>query len=234
MMVNFHIRSAQAEFIDAPDVPDDLLFENLHELDILNRRLGGHAITLAGIKKLVTDKNKKYHIVDLGCGSGDTLKYIASWARKEKYDIKLTGVDANSGAIEYLRKHCKNFPEIIGKVSDCFAFIKQNEHIDIVICSLFCHHLNEISLGELLAYVKKHVSEGIVINDLQRNWLAYYSTIIFTRLFNGSILARNDGPVSVLRGFKQHELEAMMQKTGWKSYSIQRKIGFRFLVVGRV
>lgn len=233
MSVNFSNRSAQAELIDAPGVPEDLLFQNLHELDVLNRRLGGHDITLTGIKELVTNSNGECHIVDLGCGSGDTLKYIAMWGRKKKYKLKLTGVDASTKAIDYLRKQCSELPEITGEAADYRTYLNKTKNIDIIVCSLFCHHLTPKELEELLVYIKNHVNIGLVINDLRRSRLAYYSAIIFTRLFNGSILARNDGPVSVLRGFKQHEFEGMLQKTGWKNYSIQRKLGFRFLVVGR-
>ena len=81
-MSKFSHRSYEPELLDAPNIPKELLFKNLRELDVVNRLLGGHAITLAGIKKLVTDKNKTYRIVDVGCGGGDAMKHIALWAKK--------------------------------------------------------------------------------------------------------------------------------------------------------
>jgi len=76
MMNKFKHRSDELELLDGPNIPKDLLIQNLRELDIINRVLGGHTISLNGIKKLVKDKNKVYHIVDLGCGSGQSKTVI--------------------------------------------------------------------------------------------------------------------------------------------------------------
>jgi 2-polyprenyl-3-methyl-5-hydroxy-6-metoxy-1,4-benzoquinol methylase len=228
----FKHRSNQTEMIDVPDISKELLFQNLHELDILNRKFGGHAITLQGIKKLVTDHNKIYHIADLGCGSGDTLKYIARWAKKYGYKVRLTGIDMNANAIEYLTHHCKSYTEINGVVGNYQQYLNNAKTVDIIHCSLFCHHLRDEEIVELFQWSRDNAITGFIINDLQRNWLAYHSAYIFTRLLNGSILSKNDGPISVLRGFKQYELRALLEKTGIEHYSIKRIWGFRWLVIG--
>ncbi|MBA3706665.1 MAG: methyltransferase domain-containing protein, partial [Bacteroidetes bacterium] len=194
--------------------------------------LGGHAITLSGIKKLITDKNKVYHIVDIGCGGGDAMKRIADWANQKGYKVKLTGVDMNSDAIEYMNDSCEYYSEINGVVSDYRIFLKENNTIDIVHCSLFCHHLNDDELVELLDHLKKYSKIGFVINDLQRHWFAYYSIKWLTRLLNGSSLVKNDAPLSVLRGFKKQELNYLFEKAGVENVSIKWKWAFRYLVVG--
>jgi 2-polyprenyl-3-methyl-5-hydroxy-6-metoxy-1,4-benzoquinol methylase len=229
----FKYRSSKAEMMDAPFIRKELLFQNLHELDLLNRTLGGHAITISGIKKLVTDKNKTYHIVDLGCGSGDSLKSIAIWARSHDFKVRLTGIDINGDAINYLDNHCRDYPEISGKVSDWQEYLKDNNTIDIIHCSLFCHHLHDEELGNLFSMIRHQVKTGFVINDLRRSRFAYYSVIVFTRLLNGSVLSKNDGPISVLRGFKSYEIISMMKQAQIKHYTIQRKWAFRFLIVGK-
>ena len=228
----FKYRSSKAEMMDAPYIRRELLFQNLHELNILNKTLGGHAITLSGIKKLVTDKNKNYHIVDLGCGSGDSLKNIAIWARSHNFKVKLTGIDINSDAIKYLENHCREYPEISGKVSDWEEYLKDNNSIDIIHCSLFCHHLHDDELGILFNMMRQQAMTGFVINDLRRSWFAYFCVYVFTRLLNGSVLSKNDGPISVLRGFKSYEIISMMRKAKINQYTIQRKWAFRFLING--
>lgn len=225
-------RSYEAELLDAPNIPKELLFQNLRELDFINRTLGGHTITLAGIKKLVTDKARTYHIIDIGCGGGDAMRSIADWANSNGYKVKLTGVDMNADAIEYMTDYCKGYSEITGIVSDYRNFFKNNEDIDIVHCSLFCHHLRDEELIELFNYLK-YSKIGFVINDLQRHWLAYYSIKYLTRIFNGSLLVKNDAPLSVLRGFKSYELYNLFEKAGLKNISIQWKWAFRYLIVIR-
>ena len=233
MSNKFNHRSCKSELMDAFYIPKELLYQNLHELDILNRTLGGHAITLNGIKKLVTDKTKTYHIVDLGCGSGDALMHIAVWARAHDYKVRLTGVDINADAINYLKNHCKDFPEISGVLSDWHDFLNGNIAFDIIQCSLFCHHLNEDELKELFYLIQRNAKTGFVINDLRRNWIAYYSVYLLTRLLLGSALSKNDGPISVLRGFKSAELIDIIQYAHIKNYSINRKWAFRYLIIGK-
>jgi SAM-dependent methyltransferase len=233
MHTKFKYRSNEKELLDETNISKILLFKNLGELDILNRHTGGHAITLKGLKKLVTDHTKTYHIVDLGCGSGDSLRAIADWARENNFSVKLTGIDMNANVIEFLREHCGAYPEISGITGDYQEFLDENTSVDIVLCSLFCHHLNENELIKLFTYFREKVTTGFVINDLQRNWMAYYSAWFFTRILNGTTLAKNDGPVSVLRGFKVSELEHLLEKANIENYIIQKKRLFRLLVIGK-
>lgn len=233
MSSKFKHRSHEKELLDETNIQPELLFKNLRELDILNRTTGGHAITLKGLKQLVKDHHKTYHIVDLGCGSGDSLRTIADWARKNNFNLQLTGVDMNANVIEYLGKHCKAYPEITGITSDYQDFLDRNTSVDIVLCSLFCHHLNETELIKLFTRFSEKLTTGFVINDLQRNRMAYYSAWLFPRIFNGTVLAKNDGPVSVLRAFKVSELKLMLEKANIKNYMISKELPFRILIVGK-
>lgn len=234
MLPELKYRSRQKEMMDAPVISKKLLIQNLRELDFLNRTLGGHTITLQGIKQLVHLKDKQYHIADLGCGSGDTLKHIARWARTNGYKVKLTGIDINEDAIAFLNHHCREYSEITGIISDYRLFLQTSENIDIIHCSLFCHHLTDAELTELISLLKSKVKVGFIINDLQRTWLAWFAVRIFTTVMNGSKLARHDGPVSVLRGFTKDELNALLNGENAVNYSISRKWAFRLLVIAHL
>lgn len=233
VMVSFKNRSSQTELMDAIDIPVKLLHKNLGELDILNRYLGGHSISIEGIRRLITDHKKVYHIVDLGCGSGDVLKYMARWARSYQYQVKLTGVDKNPDAIQYLINNCSEYPEIKGVVCDYRDFLKTDPKVDIVHCSLFCHHLNNQELLELFSYLKTYTREGFVVNDVQRSSIAYYIVWVLTRLLNGTALSKHDGPVSVLRAFTRSELEQLLHTADLQEISIQWRWAFRYLIVAK-
>jgi len=234
MISKFKYRSGEKEMLDETNIKQVVLFKNLRELDILNRFTGGHAISLKGIKQLFTDHTKIYHVVDLGCGSGDSLRAIADWARENNFNVQLIGIDMNAVVIEYLQNHCRSYPEISGITTDYQEFLDRNTSVDIVHCSLFCHHLNNEELIRLFTYFSEKVTTGFVINDLQRNWLAYYSAWFFTRLLNGTALAKNDGPVSVLRAFRASELRHLLEKANIRNFTIQKKRLFRFLIVGKL
>jgi hypothetical protein len=132
-----------------------------------------------------------------------------------------------------MNDHRKEFSEIFGFVGDYRDFLKTGITIDIIHCSLFCHHLKDDELTELFSFLELNTKAGFIINDLQRHWLAYYGVQIITHLLNGTSLAKNDGPVSILRAFKLKELNIMLQKAQVKKYSIERKWAFRYLIVGR-
>jgi SAM-dependent methyltransferase len=234
MLPELKYRSRLKEMMDAPVISKKLLLRNLQELNFLNRNLGGHNITLQGVKQLVRLKDRQYHIADLGCGSGDTMKYIARWARIKGYNVKLTGVDNNEDAISFLQHRCRGYSEITGICSDYRSYLDSVENVDIVHCSLFCHHLTDGELRELIRMLKSKVKVGFIINDLQRTWLAWIAVRIFTAVLNGSELARHDGPLSVLRGFTKDELKALLNGENILNYSISRKWAFRFLVIALI
>jgi 2-polyprenyl-3-methyl-5-hydroxy-6-metoxy-1,4-benzoquinol methylase len=231
MSGKFSIRSNQSELLDAPDIPKELLFQNLRELDLINKTLGGHAITLAGIKALITDKYKTYNIIDIGCGGGDAIKEIAQWSTQNNFKVKITGVDMNADCIEYMKQACSAIPFAEGIVMDYRDYLKTGEPVDIIHCSLFCHHLTDDELIELFQYMDKYAASGFVINDLQRHWFAYYSIKFLTLLLNGSALVKNDAPVSVLRGFRKRELESLMQRANVTGAKVDWKWAFRYLII---
>jgi 2-polyprenyl-3-methyl-5-hydroxy-6-metoxy-1,4-benzoquinol methylase len=231
MHTKFSSRSYEHELLDAPNIPKELLFQNLRELDFINKVLGGHSITLSGIKQLLTDKQRTYHIVDIGCGGGDAMKEIAGWAKKNGFNVKLTGVDMNPDCIAFMREACGSFPEISGEIMDYRDYLKSGRETDIIHCSLFCHHLKDPELTELFDYMKKYARVGALINDLQRHWFAYYSIKFLTRLLNGSSLVKNDAPLSVLRGFRKNELAVLLEKAMVKNAEIKWKWAFRYLVL---
>lgn len=231
MNTKFSRRSSKEELLDAPDIPKQLLFRNLRELDLVNRTLGGYSVSIKGISQLLSDHSKTYTIVDLGCGGGDILLFIAKWARKNKFKVQLIGVDRNANAIEYLNQQYRSYPEITGMVCDYKHFLRTNPQVDIVHCSLFCHHLIDEELVELFTYLHQNVRTGFVINDLHRHWFAYYSILFLTRLLNGSALVKNDAPLSVLRGFKKRELRQLWDRSGTGTVVISWKWAFRYLML---
>lgn len=220
------------ELIDNLEVSVHLLHKNLLELDFLNRIANGHSLSLNGIRKLMIKPDKIYTITDLGCGSGDSLRYISRWAAKNNFQVSLTGVDRNPEVIRIMENACMGYSNIKGIATDYKDYLMRYPHPDIIHCSLFCHHLSDEELLWLLRFCTTHVTTGIVINDLLRTAAAYYSAKIFTRLFFGSELSRNDGPLSVLRAFNTDEVRSLLIRSGFKNFSLSKHWPFRFLVIG--
>jgi 2-polyprenyl-3-methyl-5-hydroxy-6-metoxy-1,4-benzoquinol methylase len=227
----FKVRSGLYELLDAADIPTADLHRNLFELDVINRYLGGHRATLKGLATLQLKPNKTYRILDIGCGGGDTLKAVAIWARANQLSVTLTGVDLKSDCIAYAKEHCKNFPEINLIQSDYRKVITEDQTFDIILQSLFCHHLNNDDLVSLIHWGHTHAKIASLINDLHRHPFAYYSIKWITKLFSSSYLVKNDAPISVLRGFSKTDLNHLFATAGIPQTRIYWYWAFRWLCI---
>lgn len=232
-MVDLKLRSNEQEMLDKPGITRDALFQNLKELDIINRLLGGHRATLSGLRKLMRDKQRVYKIIDFGCGGGDALAAVGDWAAKSGFNVEMTGVDILPDAIEYARSQQCAQHNITFVAQDFQRFAYRPGDYDIAICSLFCHHLYGAELQGLIRIMTDIAGIGVVINDLHRHWFAYYSIRVLTVALSRSELVKNDAPLSVSKGFTKTELQALMDECGIKRYSIHWLWAFRYLALIR-
>ena len=97
---------------------------------------------------------------------------------------------------------------------------------DIALSTLFLHHLTNEEILDKLSLLSYQARVGIVVNDLHRNKLAYFLFNIISFFINNKII-RNDGLVSIRRGFKKNELVNFANKLKIKS-DIQWKWAFRY------
>jgi 2-polyprenyl-3-methyl-5-hydroxy-6-metoxy-1,4-benzoquinol methylase len=228
----FSKRSEEKEFLDDLQCEGEDLKQNLRELKFINKWLGGNDVTFSGLDQaLKNNPIRQLSIADLGCGGGDILELIAKWGRRKKLSLSLTGVDANSFIIEYAKQNTSSYPEISYATLNIFSEEFSKMKFDIVNCTLFCHHFDDASLIKLFSQLKKQINIAIVINDLHRNWFAYYSIKWLTKLFSKSYMVKNDAKLSVLRGFSREELDYIIRASGFSDYCIRWKWAFRWEVV---
>lgn len=206
------------------------LQDALDKIAHINQLLGGNKLTLHGIKKLLkkSDTSKTITIADIGCGNGDMLRMMADYGRKNNLDFKLIGIDANAFTINYAKSLSAEYPNIeylcVDIFSDNFDFIKY----DIVLCTLTLHHFSNEQILNIITTFNNNAGIGIVINDLHRSKLAYRLFALICVVFNLNRMSREDGLVSILRGFKKKELEDFSKKLNLKNYTINWKWAFRY------
>lgn len=211
----------------------EVVDHTLRELGIINKWLGGDKITIEALDELVKNNpsQKIFSIADIGCGGGDTLKVLSDYGRKKGLTFKLVGVDANAYIVDYAKNNTLLYGDISYVVEDVLSEDFKQQQFDVIICSLFCHHFNSILLIQLLSQLKRQAKLGVVINDLHRHWLAYYSIIILSRLFSKSYMLMNDSKLSVLRAFRKKELQDILSEAGYTRFSIKWNWAFRFKVI---
>lgn len=230
----FSQRSKEKEIMDDLDCSGPVLEQTLRELKTINRWLGGNHVTTLGLTQLIHEKPQKhYEITDIGCGGGDMIRVMSKWAQKHEIPAKFTGIDANGNIIEFAKVRQSDLPDIRWKVLNVFEPEFTAEKTDLITCTLFTHHFTDGELVELLKAMKAKARLGIVINDLHRHRLAYYSIKWLTKLFSRSPMVQNDAPLSVLRSFSNTDWERILAGARIEQYSIRWFWAFRWQVIIR-
>jgi 2-polyprenyl-3-methyl-5-hydroxy-6-metoxy-1,4-benzoquinol methylase len=233
MSIDFTYRSSAIEIMDDLACDGEVVFQTLRELDIINQWLGGNAVTVNALKNSWKKIPKEYiiTIADLGCGGGEMLRIISKLAEKENRKVRLTGFDANPHIIEYARSHSKDFSSITFETTNVFSKDFQNQKFDFVLATLFLHHFSEDELTSLFFSLKNQTRSAIIINDIHRHPLAYYSIKWLTQWFSRSAMVRFDAPLSVMRAFKKNELSNVLKKAEIKNYLMKWKWAFRWQLI---
>jgi len=227
-MINTKLRSNQVEIMDDFAMTGEVLTKTLDQIAMINKLLGGNSITINGLKKILYNqpKDKNYIIVDLGCGNGDMLRLVADFGRNQGYKFELIGVDANLHTISYAKELSKKYPEISYIQQDVLGEDFKGISCEIMLSTLFLHHFTDEESLKLLDKLLKKTSLGIVINDLHRHLIAYYLFKVVCLTIKNPMV-KNDGLISILRGFKKEDLKKVSIKLGVKS-SVRWKWAFRY------
>jgi SAM-dependent methyltransferase len=182
--MNFTARATTPELMDDLNLASDELRQNLDELETINTWLGGYRPVLAALARLRPrfPKGRPLRLADLGSGGGDTLRHVAAWARRQGVPVALTGIDANEFMLTYAAAKSTAYPEISYRQVDIFSPGFAAQPYDVLTASLFCHHFTDAELVDLLRRWHRQAQVAVVINDLHRHPLAYYSIKYLTRL----------------------------------------------------
>jgi SAM-dependent methyltransferase len=228
-----NVRASGPELMDDLTLASDALRQNLDELETINTWLGGYQPVLNALRRLRSrfPSGRPLRVADLGSGGGDTLRHIAQWARKNHVSVELTGVDANQFMLDYAANKSTAYPEISYLKADIFSAEFQLHSYDVLTCSLFCHHFSDDELILLLRQWQAQARVAVVINDLHRHWLAYYSIKWLTRLLGGSYLVQHDAPLSVARAFRREDWVTLLARAGITTYTLRWRWAFRWQLI---
>ncbi len=207
--------------MDDFSIRDERIDIALRELKIINKYLGGISTTKKALKYFISSKKEELKILDIGAGSSDNLIAVQS-----KFQLlQILSIDKNLRVLS-------NSQNLLKKInSDAFYLPIKNESCDIVHAALFLHHFTEEQIQKLLKEFFRICKEGIIINDLRRSLLALLEIKILTFLFSKSEMVKNDGPLSVKRGFTKPEILKLFYDVGVTNFVIKKKWAFRWMIV---
>jgi SAM-dependent methyltransferase len=206
-------RSTEKEMMDLPGNPKALLVEDLRNLRIINRYLGGYRGVIRGLKRLMGQhRMKRFSLLDVGTGSADIPKVIVQWARNRGLEATIIALEPDPVTAEEAAHQTQDWPEITVIRADGMAPPFQAASFDFVLASQMLHHFAEDKIIVLLKTWSGLARKAILVSDLVRDPLAYYGIHLITRLFTRNKMTRFDGPLSVRRALTIKEWRALFRE----------------------
>jgi ubiquinone/menaquinone biosynthesis C-methylase UbiE len=215
-MLGLTKRASITELLDQPDIPRRELERSLYDLEVANRWLGGRRAMLRHVLPLV---GETFDVLDVGCGSADTLRALSEHASRNGCRIGLTGVDTSASILEIARSRNLGSSEMDLIQAGATSLPFDDSSFDIVVSSLVLHHLAPNDVVAALQEARRVTRSRIVVTDLVRSHMAFASALIVGTFVFGK-LSRYDAPASVRRAYTPVELLSLANEAGLKDCRI--------------
>ena len=223
--------------MDDYSITDERLRDALYGLRQVNRWLGGYASVRNALNPLAARRpGQTLRLLDLGTGLADIPADLVRWGTHRGIDLQVTGVEANPATAAYARRHLDERlpPSLRRRVTivegDAMELDFEAGSFDVVMAALFLHHFAFEQVVRLLRIMTRLAGDGIVVSDLHRHPLAYWSIRVLGKLLPTSEMFEHDAPLSVRRGFWRQELVQMADEAGLADYRVQWRWAFRWVL----
>ena len=166
-------------------------------------------------------------VLDVGSGSGDLASFSAEILNSRGFSTTAIVLDRDPTAVLLARASLSDV--VLG---DALRLPCPDASIDIVTAVKFAHHFHGPALQRLVSEMARVAAHRVIVLDIRRHWLAYWGFVAWSRIFTRNRLVRNDGPLSVLRGFTRPELLDATAGLDSFSWQVRPYAGFQLALVG--
>ncbi|HMF56541.1 MAG TPA: methyltransferase domain-containing protein [Pyrinomonadaceae bacterium] len=233
MFSRFRHRSYELEHLDKGDYTAEEYEGCLVELRKINEWLGdASALRRTLLPEIERAGLKSFSVLDVGAGSGELLRVVAGWAHETGKGAHLVGLELNARSARAILEESREFPEISSVRGDALRLPFNDNQFDYAICSLFTHHFKDNGVVAVLSELARVARRRIFVIDLHRHPLAFLLYTTVGHLFLHNRLIREDGALSILRGFRPRELNALAQQALLRDVQVERRFPFRLVLSG--
>ncbi len=219
--------------MDDLSLTDERLRTALQNLRWINRWLGGYRASRTALAPLL-QRHSSLRVLDVGTGGADYLPQFVRWGRKAHCRVTAVGIDLNPVTVGHgrdwldtaLPNSLRSQAQI--EIGDALALPYPDDAFDVGHAALFLHHLYDEEARTLLQELQRVSRHGLLINDLHRHPWAYAGIWTLSRLLSFSPMVQHDGPLSVRRGFRRSDLQALAAEAGLPAPRIRWRWAFRW------
>jgi 2-polyprenyl-3-methyl-5-hydroxy-6-metoxy-1,4-benzoquinol methylase len=232
-MTSFQQRIFAAEAMDAPDSDAQRLERSYAQLAVINRWLS----RMAGLLRRhvlvpALRAGSAPTVLEVGCGGGDVLAWLAQAARRSGIKLRLMGIDADARAVANARHRLARFPEASVEHGTIANLDAGSPAADYVFCNHVLHHVPPPDIAPALRVLRAAAKRRLLVNDLERSALAYalFSALASVAFRNSFVYS--DGRLSIRKGFRVPELVAACAQAAFPPASrIVRLFPWRVVIV---
>jgi hypothetical protein len=216
-MPDFSKRDTTPELMDTEIVSYEELRGVLRELTKANELSLAYRPTLSFFKRLAREgrlaEDRRIVVIDAASGYGDMSRKVDAWASKNGVNLEITGVDMNPWAARAASEATAPGRPLRWVTGNLFDF-RPEGGADIIMSSLFTHHLPEPQLVRFIRWMEENARIGWFINDLERHPLPYYFLKFAFWATRRHRFMRHDGPVSIASAFKKEDWVRLLKEAG--------------------
>ena len=226
-------RDRQPELMDQPGLDRETHHRALDGLRVANSISRTSQVVWGGIKKagIYRINGRPLRILDIATGGGDVAIGVAKLAAGQGIAVEVHGCDINVTAVEYAQS-VANQANLSGtKFFQLNALVDPlPEEYDVLMSTLFFHHLGNGDARQLLGRMVKSAKRCILVDDLYRTRLGYFFAWAGARMLTRSHIVHTDGPLSVSAAFTISEFRQLAQDAGLRGVQFRRHWPQRFLM----
>lgn len=226
-------RDRQPELMDQPGLDGDEHRRALNGLRTTNSISRTASVLWRAIltANIVADNQRPLRVLDVAAGGGDVITVIRQLAENDGVAIEAHGCDINATAIDHARATAARAycPDVSFFQFNALADTLP-ETYDVIICTLFLHHLGCDDAQQLLRRMAQAAQKCVLVDDLIRTRLGYAYASVGGRLITRSRIVHTDGPLSVRAAFTIPEARQIAVDAGLPNAHFRRHWPERFLM----
>ena len=179
----------------------------------------------------ITQPAKPLRVLELACGGGDTAIDLALMAKRKGLSLDIHACDLNPEAVAIAQTNAvRRQAALTVFTADALAKPTDHNSFDVVYCTLFAHHLDELDVVRLLEVMALRSRKLVLVDDLIRSRLGFALAWIGTRLLSRSWVVHTDGPLSVRAALQPDEMKSIAMQAGLNNAQIKRSWPERYLL----
>ncbi len=222
-MSSLRSRSPQLEWMDTEAIGAEDFARCLADLAVVNSVTLARPPTISFMRRVSRGMaaGERLSVLDAGFGEGDMLRRIHRWGTRRGLRMDLSGVDLNPWSTAAAQAATPAAMGIRYTTGDLFDLPPgetpdqlPDQLTDVVVSSLFTHHLTDAQVVDFLAWMEARARRGWFVNDLHRHPLAFHGFRLLSGAAGWHRFVQHDGPISVARSFRRRDWDRLLRQAG--------------------